>query len=951
MDTSKIRLDEPRRRKINTDGIDQATLNDSDQLITYEGCGCAGGLVTTIQSELVPRDDQPTVNARRTQKVFQDIQGRTWKTEVMGWDGTTPYTTTVQTFNGRDQAVRTRQYAGTTSSSTYQDVSMTFDGHGRMKTRHYPVEDAATNTTWIYNPDDSIQQIIDPRGAITNFTYNSRGLTEQISYDPPSSTPPHVTIPDTPNVSFVYDALGNRTSMQDGSGTHTYAYDELSRITSETKDFTDLSNTLTIGYTYHLSGGLKSITDPFSSAVNYTNDKTGRLTSVAGTPYAQNTTGSYASNIKYRAFGQIKQMDYTLPNDTQQIKMEYDNRLRVNHHEMTTSLKPSGYLMKADFSYLADSRTAGKDDLLDNKWDRSMKYDQAGRFAFNQFGLEFGTTGDRVYQQTVSYDAFSQMTSRIGMHWGNEIEFGATYSNGRKTNGLEIYDASGNIVDVTENVNSFQRWQHDAAGRRTITLTRTIANPGGQGGFVVLESQYENVFDGDGRPVVERNGSRNVAQTPVPPMVVTPKKFEVWSTVLGAALTDVNPDGTKMETKVFAGAAPIARQSRYVDVQQQVIETIGWTGADPVTGTSGGTSYQSGTQYLTVQDYEPFGQSIQSENPNQYPEQGPQVGSAGEPEWQCQLPMEWQPYHCKIKADIANSINGTSIKQVYDPNKKPGDPNFIHIDDPPKEKNEDADDRLRNETLRKTDKPVLKEYGGKRIAPTSVPSASGDEDEDDDVDYETNTVTVRGGPSLPVDFQGAEVGTTAGDPTYQKCKGLAIEISLAAYQIIRDAVATDRDLDPGLIAATWIHEGGFDNGVTRTQNIENNLNIKNGLRRPGNYDAGPMQVNHETWTNYRNADVMKAFDGLDNHGLSVTPESVFGTEGKYFDGSPVNNVIFAGRILSIYARRYGSRTDAAAYYTTGEGKNKKNTQAFKDRANSVGHYLPAFDSFFRCMGL
>jgi len=36
-------------RKINTDGIDQTALNDSDILISYEGCGCAGGQVTTTK--------------------------------------------------------------------------------------------------------------------------------------------------------------------------------------------------------------------------------------------------------------------------------------------------------------------------------------------------------------------------------------------------------------------------------------------------------------------------------------------------------------------------------------------------------------------------------------------------------------------------------------------------------------------------------------------------------------------------------------------------------------------------------------------------------------------------------------------------------------------------------------------------------------------------------------
>jgi len=34
----------------------------------------------TMQSELVPRDDQPLVNARRTQKVYADVLGRNYKT-------------------------------------------------------------------------------------------------------------------------------------------------------------------------------------------------------------------------------------------------------------------------------------------------------------------------------------------------------------------------------------------------------------------------------------------------------------------------------------------------------------------------------------------------------------------------------------------------------------------------------------------------------------------------------------------------------------------------------------------------------------------------------------------------------------------------------------------------------------------------------------------------------
>ena len=155
---------------------------------------------------------------------------------------------------------------------------------------------------------------------------------------------------------------------------------------------------------------------------------------MTGDTFAQNTTGNYANNIKHRAFGGTGQMDYNLPNsETAQIKLEYDTRLRVSHSEVSKS--STNYQMKADFSYAADSRVTAKNDLLDDKWDRTMKYDFGGRLTFNQFGLgpNANNTGTkRVYEQTVAYDAFSQITSRGGAHWDANISFAATYTNGRK---------------------------------------------------------------------------------------------------------------------------------------------------------------------------------------------------------------------------------------------------------------------------------------------------------------------------------------------------------------------------------------------------------------------------------------------------------------------------------------------------------------------------------------
>jgi hypothetical protein len=88
LDPSEVRLEEPCREEDKHRRHGFADPNDSDILITYEGCGCAGGLVTTIEGELVPRTDT-SGSARRKQKAYSDILGRTWKTETFEWDGST----------------------------------------------------------------------------------------------------------------------------------------------------------------------------------------------------------------------------------------------------------------------------------------------------------------------------------------------------------------------------------------------------------------------------------------------------------------------------------------------------------------------------------------------------------------------------------------------------------------------------------------------------------------------------------------------------------------------------------------------------------------------------------------------------------------------------------------------------------------------------------------------
>jgi YD repeat-containing protein len=447
-------------RKINTDGDDSPTWNPSDVLISYEGCGCAGATVTTVEGELVPRTDT-TGNARRKQKLYNDILGRTFKTETFEWDGTTVYSTIVNTYNGRDQLTLSRHYAGSTSSSTYQDTTATFDGHGRLLTRHIPQQSANTSTGYEYNPDDSFSQVTDARGAATNYVYNSRGLVAEISHTVPENS----QIPASPVVEFDYDAVGNRVTMEDGLGTVTYSYNTLSQLTAEIRNFTDTlsaapetNNGYKFEYTYHLGGPLKTLKEPFGAIINYGLDKIGRLTSVApSTSYGG--TSSFVSNAQYRAFGALKHLEY---GNGVVMDTTFNSRLQPETYSLGTS---SVDVMDKAYQYYPDGRLKHVDDALNWRFDRLNQFDHQGRLQYAKSSSEANGTEitdgwqqiqNLPYRQTNGYNAFTNLTSRYNKQWGGDTNQPITYT-----------FSNDRITSASNGYATWNNYQHDADGRIT----------------------------------------------------------------------------------------------------------------------------------------------------------------------------------------------------------------------------------------------------------------------------------------------------------------------------------------------------------------------------------------------------------------------------------------------------------------------------------------------------
>jgi YD repeat-containing protein len=520
----------------------------------------------------------------RQQKVYHDPLGRVAKTEIMNWDQTTVYSTTANVYNARDQVTLVRQYQGNDQSGIYQDTTMGYDGYGRLASKHLPEQNAGANTVYAYNPDDSLLSVTDARGASATYAYNNnRRLVSHVSYDPPSGVPPS-GVPDTPDVSFEYDAVGNRTLMTDGFGSKIYTYNQVSQLMSETRNLNGVG-TFALNYDYNLAGELKKITDATSMTIKYGFDNAGRLNGVTGWDSLYAGVSEYASSFQYRAWNGLKTMK-----DGKGFvsSLLYNSKLQPSHFDI------SGGVANQNYDYYDDGRISFVHNTTDARFDRSYAYDYAGRLSqARSGGRARGDSGEFPYDETFTYDPLSNLTGRASDTWdgGAHLIDTSSYSNNRRTDWG--YDADGRNTSIDARSYAF-----DAAGQ--------MANMTGQ---QWLFNHYNTVsqtsgFDGDGWKVQEvTNG------------VTT---YYLSSSMLGGAIIEeMSSGGQKNVGYVYAGGQLLAKQSN---------NQVTWKHSTPA-----GTS-----EYLTFNDnstsgrneFDPLGANLalQYSPPPENPESEGDIG-------------------------------------------------------------------------------------------------------------------------------------------------------------------------------------------------------------------------------------------------------------------------------------------------------------------------------------
>ncbi|MBX3292719.1 MAG: RHS repeat protein [Acidobacteria bacterium] len=465
-----------------------------------------------------------------------------------------------------------RQYAGTALSETYQDTTASYDGHGRTIGQKLPQQDSP-GTVFTYNPDGSVLTRTDARGVVTNYAYNNRGLVTGITWDVGSTG-----VTGTAAVGFDYDNLGNRTEMTDGLGTQAYEYDELSRLTAETRSFTDTlanaplpDNSFRLEYTYHLAGQLKSLKEPFGVTVNYALDKSGRLSGVSpSSPIGDINT--FISNTQYRAFGGLKHLEY---GNGVEMNTEFNNRLRPDTFTLATSTVD---VMEKTYQYYPDGKLKHVDDALNWRFDRLNTYDHVGRIKMAKSSSEAnGTeitngweqTQNLPYRQEYTYDAFDQMTQRYNLQWGGaNTDASYTYANGRVTNSFWTHDADGRVTHSMWPDGPSDH-EYDAGGQ--MVFKHDIIE------YDIYERKLWRHYSGDGRELKREPDRCSIPEGDPPPEECeweddpTDTMYFIRSTVMGGeVVAEANWTGDKGKRMVLVGGEVIA----YLTFRPGVIDTV-----------------------------------------------------------------------------------------------------------------------------------------------------------------------------------------------------------------------------------------------------------------------------------------------------------------------------------------------------------------------------------------
>jgi len=249
-----------------------------------------------------------------------------------GFDALNRLQSTIANYNGTDPATSNTQMAfdydaldrldGVADPDGLDTVS-TYDGLGNRTELASPDTGTSTDT---YDAAGNRLTHTDAKGTVSTSTYDALNRLTGTTY-----------ADSTLNVSYAYDEpdtvtgcsgtspIGRLTRVVEGSVSTVYCYDGRGNITR--KQQVTSSQTDTTDYAYTAGNRLSGESTPNQTAIQYTYDSNGRISSVQATPSGATTVPpTVVSHVSYLPFGPIR--SYTLSNG-QTITRTYDANYRL----------------------------------------------------------------------------------------------------------------------------------------------------------------------------------------------------------------------------------------------------------------------------------------------------------------------------------------------------------------------------------------------------------------------------------------------------------------------------------------------------------------------------------------------------------------------------------------------------------------------------------------------
>ncbi len=437
------------------------------------GCGCASQFTWTYAFDRANRKLSETSPLGHVTSFAYDSVGNQL-TVTDANTHATAYTydavNRLKTVTAPDLGVTTHTYDLAGNLTQRQDARNNVTSYG------YDVDNRRTSVTnplsklWAttYDPAGNVLTTVDANGnatptggdGTTTYNHDRAGRLTGIDY---SDT--------TPDVTYTYDAAGNRLSMADDSGTESRTYDPVNRLASVTR------GTDTFSYAYDLAGNLTSRTYPGSVVTAYTYDVDDRLATAVNasltTSYAYDPAGNLLSTTLPSANGYIETRVYDpsgrLTEVTNQKGASLLSRFAIARDPVSnpTSVDRTGALVQAQtYTYDVNDR------ISTVCFAASCTPTSPDRIAWT-----YDLVGNRLSETRLSgttsstYNAGDQLLTAGSTSYtydsnGNELSAGSrTFS----------YDL-GNRLKTTTQGNTTTTYAYDGDGVRLQASTGTHAN-------------------------------------------------------------------------------------------------------------------------------------------------------------------------------------------------------------------------------------------------------------------------------------------------------------------------------------------------------------------------------------------------------------------------------------------------------------------------------------------